>query len=196
MSVAEFDNGYWYAAELKKFAKEIGIARASTLRKDELEQAIKVFLKTGQIRSVPSKRAAHSRVKDAERGLSLDLPVSVYTNDRETKDFLEREARRIAPGLKRRSGARYRLNRWRDEQLAKGIPITYRDVVAEWVRLNQSDAPFAHIPHGRYVNFVADFFAAEENATRDMVLKAWAEVKKMDVPKTYRAWVKSKRKRA
>jgi hypothetical protein len=134
-------------------------------------------------------------VKDVERGLSLDLPVIVYTNDRETKDFLDREARRIAPALKRRSGARYRLNRWREKQIARGIAITYRDVVEEYVRLSQSAAPFAQIPHGRYINFVADFFAAETNATRELVLEAWAEIKKMDVPKTYRSWVASKRKR-
>jgi hypothetical protein len=196
MSLTEFENGYWYAAELKKFAKEIGIARAGSLRKDELEHAIRVFLKTGRIRSAPRKQAAPSRVKDVERGLSLDLPVVVYTNDQETKDFIESEARRIAPGLKRRSGVRYRLNRWREQQLAKGVAITYRDVVEEYVRLTQLGAPFAQIPHGRYINFVADFFAAEKNATRDLVMKAWAELKKMDVPKTYRSWVASKRKRA
>jgi hypothetical protein len=196
MSLTEFDNGYWYAVELKKFAKEIGIAYAGSLRKDELEQAIKLFLKTGRIRSVPPKQAAHSRVKDVERGLSLDLPVIVYTNDRETKDFLEREARRVAPGLKRRSGARYRLNRWREQKLAKGVAITYGDVVEEYVRLGQLGAPFAQIPHGRYINFVADFFAAEKNATREVVMKAWAELKAMDVPKTYRSWAASKRKRA
>lgn len=195
MSLTQFDNGYWYAAELKEFAKEIGIAHAGSLRKDDLEQAIKLFLKTGRIRSTPRKQAVPSRVKDVERGLSLDLPVTVYTNDQETKDFLEREARRAVPGLKRRSGARYRLNRWREQQIAKGVRITYRDVVEEYVRLCQSDAPFAQIPHGRYINFVADFFAAEKNATREQVMKAWAELKKLDAPKTYRSWVASKRKR-
>ena len=34
MSLTEFDNGYWYAAELKRFAKEIGIAYAGSLRND------------------------------------------------------------------------------------------------------------------------------------------------------------------
>ena len=196
MSLTEFDNGYWYAAELKRFAKEIGIAYAGSLRKDELEHAIRLFLKTGRTPSAPRKPSAPSRVKDVERGLSLDLPVIVYTNDQETKDFLEREARTVAPGLKRRSGARYRLNRWREQQLGKGITITYRDVVEEYVRLSQLSAPFAQIPHGRYINFVADFFAAEKNATREAVLQAWAELKRMDVPKTYRSWVASKRKRA
>ncbi|HLJ73528.1 MAG TPA: hypothetical protein VKU62_03005 [Thermoanaerobaculia bacterium] len=196
MSLTEFDNGYWYAAELKKFAKQIGIAWASNMRKDALEQAIKLFLKTGRIDSGRRTPAATTRVKDVERGLSLDLPVIVYTNDRETKDFIEREALRTAPGLKRRSGVRYRLNRWREKQLANGVAITYRDVVQEYVRLSQSDAPFERIPHTRYINFVADFFAAKENASRKEVIKAWAELKRMDVPKTYRAWMASKRKRA
>ena len=75
-------------------------------------------------------------MRDTERGLSLDLRVVVYTNDKATKDFIEREALRIAPGLKRKSGARYRLNRWREDRLADGVPITYRDVVVEYVRLS------------------------------------------------------------
>ena len=93
MSLTEFDNGYWYAAELKKFAKEIGITHPGSLRKDELEHAIKVFLKTGRIRSAPRKQAAPARVKDVERRLSLDLPVVVYTNDQETKGFQSRSDR-------------------------------------------------------------------------------------------------------
>ena len=196
MTQAQFDNGYWYATEIKEFAKTIGIPSASRLRKDELERAIKVFLNTGKVESPTKRSLSTSGTKDVERGLSLDLPVMVYTNNQETKDFLEREARRVAPGLKRRSGVRYRLNRWREKQLAKGVAITYRDVVEEYVRLSQLGAPFAQIPHGRYINFVADFFAADKNATRELVLKAWAELKTMDVPKTYRSWVASKRKRA
>ena len=45
MTQAQFDDGYWYATELKEFAKTIGILSASRLRKDELEMAIKVFAK-------------------------------------------------------------------------------------------------------------------------------------------------------
>lgn len=33
------------------------------------------------------------------------------------------------------------------------------------------------------------FFAAEKNATREQAIKAWHQIKKMDVPKTYRSWV-------
>lgn len=124
MTVTQFDNGYWYATELKEFAETIGIPSASKLRKDELEKAIKQFLRTGKIESPTARDLSTPRIKDVQRGLSLNLPVVVYTNDKETKSFLEREALKLAPGLKRRSGARYRLNRWREEQLINGANLT------------------------------------------------------------------------
>jgi hypothetical protein len=188
MTVAQFDNGYWYAAELKEFAERIGIPSANKLRKDELERAIKLFLETGKIK-IPTKRSlSNSGTRDVELGLRLDLPVVVYTNDKETKDFLERESQKLAPGLKRKSGARYRLNRWREDQLVKGLKPTYRDLVEEYVRLNQTTKPFVHIPHGRYINFVADFLAAEKGATREQAIREWKKLKTLDCPKDYRSW--------
>jgi hypothetical protein len=191
MTWAQFDNGYWYTTELKEFAQTIGIPSASKLRKDELEKAIKLFLETGKIKSPIKRSLSTSGAKDVERGLSLDLPVVVYTNDKETKAFLEREAQRLAPGLKRKSGVRYRLNRWREEQLIKGVKLTYGDLVIEYIRLNQTKEPFAQIPHGRYINFISDFLAAEKVATREQAMRAWEKLKTLDVPKNYRSWVKS-----
>ena len=191
MTWAQFDNGYWYTTELKEFAETIGIPSASKLRKDELEKAIKLFLETGKIKSPIKRSLSTSGAKDVERGLSLDLPVVVYTNDKETKAFLEREAQRLAPGLKRKSGVRYRLNRWREEQLVKGVNLTYGDLVIEYIRLNQTKEPFAQIPHGRYINFISDFLAAEKVATREQAIRAWEKLKTLDVPKNYRSWVKS-----
>ena len=190
MTSTQFDNGYWYATELKDFAERIGIPSASKLRKDELERAIKVFLETGRIENPARRSLSTSGVRDTERGLSLDLRVVVYTNDKATKDFIEREALRIAPGLKRKSGARYRLNRWREEQLIKGVKLTYGDLVEEYIRLNQIKEPFAQIPHGRYINFISDFLAAEKGATREQAMRAWEKLKALDVPKNYRSWVK------
>jgi hypothetical protein len=190
MTQAQFDNGYWYATELKELAKTIGIPSASKLRKDELEKAIKVFLKTGKFES-PAKRSLSTLgAKDVEHGLSLSLPVVVYTNDKETKDFLEREAQKLVPGLKRKSGVRYRLNRWREEQLVNGVKLSYGDLVKEYVRLNLTKEPFAQVPHGRYINFMSDFFAGERGATREQALCAWKKLKKLDVPKNYRSWVR------
>ncbi len=188
MKPKTFDNGYWYATELKDFAERIGIPSASKLRKDELERAIRIFLRTGRIESPTKRSLSTSGVRDVERGLSLDLRVVVYTNDKETKDFLEREALKLAPGLKRKSGARYRLNRWRENRVANGVKITYRDLVREYVRLSQTAGPFAQIPHGRYINFVSDFMAAEQGATREQAVRAWTTLKALDVPKDYRSW--------
>ncbi|HEX6733042.1 MAG TPA: SAP domain-containing protein [Pyrinomonadaceae bacterium] len=191
MTVTEFDNGYWYATELKEFAEAIGIPSAAKLRKDELEKAIKLYLATGKIENPNKRGLSTSGVKDVELGLRLDLPIVLYTNDKETKNFLERETQRLAPGLKRKSGVRYRLNRWREEQLTRGIKLTYEDLIKEYVRLSETTEPFAKIPHGRFINFVSDFMAAEKGATRDEAMRAWKKLKVLDVPKTYRSWVTS-----
>jgi len=192
MTVEQFDNGYWYAVEIKAFADELGIPAASKLRKDELEELIKHFLRTGQIKSSARKTLSRSGVRDVERGLTLKLRVVNFTNDRETKDFIVQEALKIAPKLKRKSGARYRLNRWREQQNDNGIKITYRDLVKEYVRLNQVEGSFpqVHVPSGRYVYFLSDFLSGEKNPTRANALKAWAQLKKADIPKNYRAWKK------
>jgi SAP domain-containing protein len=192
MTSTQFDNGYWYATQLKEFAETIGIRFAGALRKDELERAIKLFLETGRIESPTKRSLSRSSVKDADGGLSLDLPVVVYTNDQETKTFLDREAQKLAPGMKRKSGVRYRFNRWREEQLVKGVKLTYGDLVREYVRLNQTKGRFPHIPHGRYVNFVSDFLAAEKGATREQAIKAWKKLKTLDIPKDYRSWARSR----
>ena len=192
MTVEQFDNGYWYALEIKAFADEIGIPAASKLRKDELEELIKHFLRTSGIRNPTRKTLARSGVRDVERGLSLKLPVVSYTNDRETKDFIVQEALKIAPKLKRKSGARYRLNRWREQQIDNGIEITYRDLVRQYVKLNQMQGSFpqVQVPSGRYINFLSDFLAGEKNPTRAQALKAWEQLKKAEIPKNYREWKK------
>jgi hypothetical protein len=61
------------------------------------------------------------------------------------------------------------------------------------VCLNQTKEPFAQIPYVCYINFVSDFMAAEKGATREQVTRAWARLKTLDAPKTYRSWVKSTR---
>jgi hypothetical protein len=166
MTLSQFENRYWYATQLKDFAKAIGIPSANKLRKDELERAIRSFLVTGKAKNPTKRNLSTSGIKDVERGLSLELEVARYTNDDETKSFLEQEAQKYVPGLKRKSGVRYRFNRWREEQLVNGVKLTYRDLVEEYVRLNETTKPFEQIPHGRYINFMSDFLAAEKGATR------------------------------
>lgn len=132
MTLSQFENGYWYATQLKDFGEAIGIPAARKLRKDELETAIGSFLVAGKAKNPTKRNLSTSGIKDVERGLSLELEVVRFTNDAETKSFLERESQKLVPGLKRKSGVRYRFNRWREAQLVKGVKLTYRDLVEQY----------------------------------------------------------------
>ena len=82
MTVREFENGYWYREQLKDFAEHIGIPAATKLRKDELEKAVVVFLRTGNA-ALPTKRSLRrTGLKDVERGLHLKLRIENYTSNR------------------------------------------------------------------------------------------------------------------
>ncbi len=188
MTEAQFENGYWYAVELKDFAKEIGIPSVTKLRKDEIEKSITHFLRTGKIK-IPTKRdLTKTGPKDVEIGLSLKLPVINYTSNKETKKFIVNEAKKIAPNLKEKSGVRYRLNRWREEQLTAGTKITYKDLIKQYIKLNQTKESFSRIPSSRYINFLSDFSTNEAKTTKPKAVKAWKQLKKLDIPKTYKAW--------
>ena len=194
MTLREFENGYWYLDDLRDFAIQIGIPEAKRLRKDEIERAIVTFLRTGTV-NLPTKRALRKTgAKDLERGLSLNLRIEHYTSNRETKDFIVREARKVAPAVHEKSGVWYRLNRWREEQITNGNRPRYGDLVRQYVALNKMQR-FDKVPQPRYVNFFAAFLAAEKGATRSDAIAAWAELKTMDIPKDYASWVKARRKR-
>jgi hypothetical protein len=58
------------------------------------------------------------------------------------QEILDREAQRLALGLKRRSGIRYQLNRWREEQfLAAEKGATREQAIRAWKVLKTLDAP-------------------------------------------------------
>src|ERR1700721_2564884 len=88
MTETEFDDGYWYAAELKEFAVKVGIPSAKKLRKDELEKALKHFIRTGEAKTFVKRALAKSGVRDVDSGLSLDLPIVNYTSNKQTKEFI------------------------------------------------------------------------------------------------------------
>ena len=191
MTLREFENGYWYARQLRTFAVKMGIPSANRLRKDQLEAAIKNLLFGEGARVAPV--TPKSGPRDVDRGLRLDLPVVHYTSNPQTKSFIEREAAKIQPGFKRASGTRYLLNRWREEQIAAGRGITYRDLVLQAIALNENKRGPLRMEHGRYINFISDFMAHNKGASHDDAVKAWHKVKAMDAPKTYAAWVRLSR---
>ena len=188
----EFDNGYWYADEIKAFAKEIGIPNSNKLRKDELEQLIKHYIRTGQVKSSNRKNVVKSGTKDLDNGLTTSLPLINYTSNKQTKHFIKTEAQKLEPKLKVKSGVWYRLNRWRDEQTMKGNKITYGDLVKQFIELNQTDGKFEKAAVGRYINFLSDFLANEKEATRQQAIDEWKRLKKLDIEKDYKSWKRYK----
>ena len=194
MTQRDFENGYWYLEQLKNFAARIGIPAAKKLRKDELEKAIEVFLRTGNA-ALPTKRSLRKTgVKDVERGLNLKLRIENYTSNRETKDFIVKQAHLMVPEVREKSGVWYRLNRWREEAITGNKHPTYGDLVRQYIALNKMKR-FAKVPHVRYINFLAEFLAANTGATRAEAIAAWTEIKELDVPKDYASWVKSRANR-
>jgi hypothetical protein len=80
MTEAQFENGYWYASELRDFARVLGIPSAAKLRKDELERAVRHFLRTGEAADLVERAVGKSGTRDVDVGLTPDLPVSHYTS--------------------------------------------------------------------------------------------------------------------
>ena len=193
MTRRAFENGYWYLAQLKPFAERIGIPSAKKLRKDELQEAIAAFLRTGKA-TLPTKRSLRKTgVKDVARGLNLQLRIEHYTSNRHTKDFIVEQARLAAPQVREKSGVWYRLNRWREQQITSGKHPTYGDLVRQYIALNKMPR-FEKIPYDCYINFLAEFLAKEKTATRADAIAAWKKLKKLDGPKNYSSWVKTKTK--
>jgi SAP domain-containing new25 len=191
MTLREFENGYWYLEQLKNFGERIGIPAAKKLRKDELEKAIVAFLRTGKA-ALPTERSLRrAGVKDVERGLSLKLRIENYTSNRETKDFIVEQARLMSPQVREKSGVWYRLNRWREEQITSGKHPTYGDLVRQYTALNGMER-FEKIPYDCYINFLAEFLAANRGVRRAEAIAAWKELKKLDAPKNYTSWVKAR----
>ena len=196
MTETEFEHGYWYAAELKAFARKVGVPSAGRMRKDELEAAMRRFFRTGETASVVTRGFVKSGARDVDKGLRLDLAVVNYTSSKETKDFIEREAARLEPGFRRVAGTRYLLNRWREEQVRAGRRITYGDLVKQAILLNKTKRGPLRVVHGRYINFISDFMAGNKGAPMAEAVTAWHEVKSMNTTKTYEAWARPRGRRA
>ena len=133
-------------------------------------------------------------------GLSPAMTVREFENGYWYLDQLKNFAERIGipPAKKLRKdeleGPSYRLNRWREEQVASGERPTYGDLVRQYIGLNKMDR-FERVPHGRYINFIADFLKVDKRATRAEAIAAWTELKELDVPKDSVSWVNARAKR-
>lgn len=187
LSEQEFINKYWYASELKKLAKSIGIIKTGKFRKDELEKIILKYLKTGTLH-IPIKNQSNC-LNNVEDTLSLNSEIQNYKNNKKTWIFISREVCNIQPDFKAKSGVKYWLNRWREKEIQKGNTITYGDLINEYIRLNTIDK-LPQIPSAKFNNFISDYLKNENGKTRTDAIEAWEKLKKMNIPKDYNSWKK------
>ena len=188
MSVEEFDDGYFYATELKAFARQLGIP-VGRRRKLELEALIRDFLRTGVV-PVPTPEPRRRSGAGRDR-LAAGTVVRNYVDDRTTKDFLRGLVHARAPSLKDRSGQWYWLNDWRRGQIQAGRRITYADLGNRLLELMRTQGRLPRIPAARFNNFMTDFRAdpANRGKSRADAVAAWEHVKSVPGPKTYAAYV-------
>lgn len=181
----EFINKYWYASELKVLARSLGIVNVGKFRKNELEEIILKYFKTGKL-IIPNKiQKIHNN--NAEDTLTLKSTIKNYKNNKRTWNFITIEACKLQPNFKDKSGAKYWLNRWRENKVQKGIKITYGDLVNEYIRLNHIDR-LPQIPSAKFNNFISDYLKNETGKNRTDAINAWDKLKQMNVPKDYDSW--------
>ncbi len=184
MSVEEFDNGYFYASELKTFARDLGIT-VGNFRKFELEELIREFLQTGK---VPDRKPILPRKADNVRDvLRADATVTNYVGDKKTKSFLLELVYTEVPDLRQKSGQWYWLNDWRRKKQEAQECFTYGDLARHLRTLMQTEGRLPQIPSARMNNFITDFMADPVNAdvSRKEVLNAWNWLKAQPGPNTY-----------
>lgn len=180
MTAEEFDRHYFYADELRKFAKELGIRRAPTM-KIALEHAIRAALRGEATEQRPAAR------RGRRDELAADSPIVRYVDDFATKGWLLARVAGLAPGLKSKSGQWYWLNDWRRTQLAGGTGVTYGKLAGRLAELMGTEERLPRIPSARFNNFVTDFLADPANggASKADALAAWETIKLSPGPKTY-----------
>ncbi|MDE1485710.1 SAP domain-containing protein [Xenorhabdus bovienii] len=191
MSQEEFDGGYFYAKELKAFAKTLGIT-VGNLKKNELELHIKAHLfgYSGELpATIPNRK--NSAARDL---LMLDTPVVNYVSDKKTKSFLLAAVEQQFGALADKSGQWYWLNSWRKQCIIEGKTITYGDLVAHLANLKKKQGRLPQIPSARMNNFISDYISDSENqgSGKNEALKAWFELKASSLPKTYQAYKDAK----
>ena len=187
MTIKEFENKYWYMSELRTFAKSLKIPFDSKIRKDQLEEMIIQFLKTG---TVNKKNRYRSKSRNSDR-LNTHTYVENFSNKKETWEFIQSEMDKRMQGLQPKSGAKYWLNRWIEDKLSHGEKITYNDVICEYIRLNKTEGKLPQIPSCKFNNFISDYLANEKDATREAALEAWKKLKDMKIKKDYITWKKN-----
>jgi len=169
MSVQEYKSYYWMAADLARFARQLGLRASGPKLKlsARIERRLRGLPDPHDPAATPTKGP-----RDSDRPLTRDTPVVNYKSDQKTRRFFEKQ---IGPEFH----FTYHLNQWR---LARR-KLTYGDLVDEWVaerkrrRSEGYQAPMAE--QGKYNRFIRDFFADKKNQGKSLgdAAAAWNAIK-------------------
>ena len=122
----------------------------------------------------------------------MNTKVINYYSDKITKTFILNEVSKIQENLPKKSGVWYWINRWREQQLEKGI-LTYGDIVHQFINLSNKKEKLPRIPSTKFNNFITDYVGAKKG-TKTEAIQEWEELKVINIPKTFDEWIKYKGK--
>ena len=168
----EVDSYYWKKKELVTYCREKKLPCSGS--KEALETRIKVYLRTGKVLSVATKKK--SSVRDSDKVITKKTLVNNYYNDSATRKFFVDHV-----------GSSFRFNKYlRQYSDKKNIPpgLTYGDLIKGWeVFETKRKTGTVKIDHQfQYNQFMRDFFQNQPNATKSQAIAAWNEKisKKLD----------------
>lgn len=180
MPLEDFRDLYWLKEELVSFARRLGLRTSGS--KPELTLRIEERLggqsPSGAAEGSPATaRPSQSAARDSDQQLSRSTPVVNYKSDAETRAFFQQQ---IGPAFH----FTYHLNQFRLARTRAGEPLTYGDLIDEWLaERDRRSAPDYKAPiasHGKYNRFIRDYFADPKNRGRSLqdAAVAWNQVKK------------------
>lgn len=176
IQINDFLDYYWKKDELIAFCVRHGLGSKGS--KEELEKKIVLFLKTGK--KPQTIRRSNFPQKDSEQEIKVNTKVVHYKNDQNTRDFFISQI-----------GISFRFNGYLRE-FAKSLQDgskTYGDLV-EGYKKSLKEKNTTIDKQFQFNQFQRDFFANENNATRNDCLQAWDKVKKAKGPSNYQTYKK------
>jgi hypothetical protein len=184
-SLRDFRNFYWYLDELVEFCRQHGLP--STGQKLEIVARIESFLKTGKAAAAPRPR------KPATRQGPITMRTRVteaFKSDQETRDFFKSA---IGPHFHFTA----QMQQWRRDKQRDGVPITYGDLVREWLaeRERRKDKNYKSTLQRswEYNRFVRDFLADKaRNQGKGIAgaARAWNAIRVHNGQRSYAEYVR------
>lgn len=178
LSAEHFRAHYYDKNELMDFCREIGIA--TTGLKEDLNQRVELFLRTGTItRTAPAPK--RSGTPDSELGLSLNRVVNHYKSDPATRAFFEK----YIPDF---TGFKAKILKWIKEQQSANKVFTYGDIIQEYKDLasgKKNDGNHKVAYESCEMNQFYSDYSADNAKKPHKVADAWVLVRDAAGPKTY-----------